>query len=96
MFREELGWFDRGSGLLYTNIFDAMLDAVYYALNGTGYSNVPLLVGEARFSIRRAAGVFGKDFAVVVFASSSVLSLALMTCLYYVRSSLVHVFVSRI
>ncbi|GAQ90957.1 O-Glycosyl hydrolases family 17 protein [Klebsormidium nitens] len=45
MFREELGWFDRGSGLLYTNMFDAMLDAVYYALNGTGYPNMPLLVG---------------------------------------------------
>jgi hypothetical protein len=46
MFREELGWFDRNSGLLYTNIFDAMVDAVYYALNGTGYPNMDLLIGE--------------------------------------------------
>lgn len=48
MFREELGWFDRNSGLLYTNIFDAMVDAVSYALNGTGYPNMDLLIGEVR------------------------------------------------
>jgi hypothetical protein len=40
LFRPNAGVFDRGSGFTYSNLFDAQLDTVYYAMDRLGPSSV--------------------------------------------------------
>ncbi|KAE9622141.1 putative glucan endo-1,3-beta-D-glucosidase [Lupinus albus] len=37
---------DPGTGLVYNNLFDQMIDAVYFAINRLGYPNVPIFIAE--------------------------------------------------
>lgn len=46
MFNQGLGWFDKPSSLFYTNMFDWMVDAVYFALGAAGFPEMELLIGE--------------------------------------------------
>jgi hypothetical protein len=46
MFRDDLGSYDENTGVFYTNLFDKIVDAVYAAMNATGYPDVELLIGE--------------------------------------------------
>jgi hypothetical protein len=46
MFNQGLGWFDKPSSLFYTNMFDWMVDAVYFAMGAAGFPEMELLIGE--------------------------------------------------
>lgn len=46
MFRDDFGSYDENTGVFYTNLFDKIVDAVYAAINATGYPDVELLIGE--------------------------------------------------
>ncbi|KAG6469498.1 hypothetical protein ZIOFF_074221 [Zingiber officinale] len=46
LFKRRPGSRDPGTGLAYTNMFDAMLDAVHTAMNKLGYGDVDIVVGE--------------------------------------------------
>eukprot|EP00249_Psilotum_nudum_P003419 c16805_g1_i1 orf=562-2166(+) len=46
LFRENPGVPDLGSGLRYTNLLDAQIDAVYYAMKATGYEQLGIIVSE--------------------------------------------------
>ncbi|WVZ60316.1 hypothetical protein U9M48_010360 [Paspalum notatum var. saurae] len=46
LFQPNAGRPDAGSGLTYTNMFDAMLDAVRAALDAKGYKDVEIVVAE--------------------------------------------------
>ncbi|KAJ7260529.1 hypothetical protein O6H91_Y407300 [Diphasiastrum complanatum] len=46
LFQPKTGTVDPNSGLVYFNLFDAQVDAVYYALEALGYSNLSLVITE--------------------------------------------------
>lgn len=46
LFRPNSGVFDNATGLNYTNMFDAQLDAVYSAMKKLGYEDVDIVVAE--------------------------------------------------
>ncbi|XP_012462205.1 glucan endo-1,3-beta-glucosidase [Gossypium raimondii] len=46
LFKPNGGVFDAGTGINYTNMFDAQLDAVYTAMKRVGYEDVDLVVAE--------------------------------------------------
>ncbi|XP_039144445.1 glucan endo-1,3-beta-glucosidase-like [Dioscorea cayenensis subsp. rotundata] len=46
LFRPNPGKYDPATGINYTNMFDAQLDAVYAAMNRLGYGDVEIAVGE--------------------------------------------------
>eukprot|EP00249_Psilotum_nudum_P025420 c29859_g1_i1 orf=215-1675(-) len=46
LFRNNPGVIDSNSGLRYTSLFDAQVDAVYYAMNAAGNNQVPVIVSE--------------------------------------------------
>nr|CAB85903.1 beta-1,3 glucanase [Pisum sativum] len=46
LFRPNRGLFDRNTKLLYTNQFDALMDAVHSAMKALGYGDVDIAVGE--------------------------------------------------
>lgn len=46
LFKRKPGLHDPRTGLTYTNMFDAMLDAVHTAMNKLGYGDVEIVVGE--------------------------------------------------
>ncbi|PIA39123.1 hypothetical protein AQUCO_02700361v1 [Aquilegia coerulea] len=46
LFKENSGVFDKNTGKIYTNMFDAQLDAVYSAMKRLGYGDVDIVVAE--------------------------------------------------
>ncbi|XP_059669678.1 glucan endo-1,3-beta-glucosidase-like [Cornus florida] len=46
LFKPNAGVRDPNTGLLYTNIYDQLLDSVYSAMKGLGYGDVEIVVGE--------------------------------------------------
>ncbi|KAI5073265.1 hypothetical protein GOP47_0011278 [Adiantum capillus-veneris] len=46
LFEDSTGTHDANTGLVYYNMFDAQLDAVYFAMAALGYPNVSLVVAE--------------------------------------------------
>ncbi|KAK4768983.1 hypothetical protein SAY86_027133 [Trapa natans] len=46
LFRPNAGVFDSATGINYTNMFDAQMDAVHTAMNRLGYGDVSISVGE--------------------------------------------------
>lgn len=46
LFKPNGGVFDAGTGMNYTNMFDAQLDAVYSAMKRVGYEDVDIVVAE--------------------------------------------------
>lgn len=46
LFKPNGGVFDKATGINYTNMFDAQMDAVYSAMKKVGYGDVDLVVGE--------------------------------------------------
>ncbi|KAL2528592.1 O-Glycosyl hydrolase family 17 protein [Forsythia ovata] len=46
LFKPNGGIFDKATGLSYTNMFDAQLDAVYSAMKRLGYDDVDIVVAE--------------------------------------------------
>ena len=46
LFKPNGGFFDNVTGLNYTNMFDAQLDAVYSAMKKVGYGDVDIVVAE--------------------------------------------------
>ncbi|KAM7259146.1 hypothetical protein ACFE04_014887 [Oxalis oulophora] len=46
LFKPNDGVFDNATGMTYTNMFDAQMDAVYSAMKTIGYEDVELVVGE--------------------------------------------------
>jgi exo-beta-1,3-glucanase (GH17 family) len=46
LFRTNLGVLDYNTKLLYTNMFDAQLDAVYSAMKSLGFEDVAIVIGE--------------------------------------------------
>lgn len=46
LFKPNGGVFDKATGINYTNMFDAQMDAVYSAMKKLGYDDVELVVGE--------------------------------------------------
>ncbi|KAK1587045.1 hypothetical protein Q3G72_008880 [Acer saccharum] len=46
LFKPNGGVFDAATGMNYTNMFDAQLDAVYSAMKKLGYEDVDIVVGE--------------------------------------------------
>ncbi|OWM86706.1 hypothetical protein CDL15_Pgr015742 [Punica granatum] len=46
LFRPNPGVFDPATGINYTNMFDAQMDAVYTAMKRLGYSDVAISIGE--------------------------------------------------
>lgn len=46
LFQDNPGVMDSTTGLLYTNMFDAQMDALYSAMAALGYKNVSILVSE--------------------------------------------------
>ncbi|KAI9124002.1 hypothetical protein K1719_005302 [Acacia pycnantha] len=52
LFQPNSGRIDRNNGLLYTNMFDAQVDAVHSALLGLGYKDVEIVVAETGWPSR--------------------------------------------
>ncbi|PNY14663.1 glucan endo-1,3-beta-glucosidase-like protein [Trifolium pratense] len=46
LFKPNGGVFDKVTGINYTNMFDAQMDAVYSAMKKLGYDDVELIIGE--------------------------------------------------
>ncbi|KAJ4849560.1 hypothetical protein Tsubulata_045806 [Turnera subulata] len=46
LFKRSRGVHDRYTGITYTNMYDAMLDAIYSAMKKLGYGDVNIVVGE--------------------------------------------------
>ncbi|KDP44958.1 hypothetical protein JCGZ_01458 [Jatropha curcas] len=46
LFQPNRGIHDKATGITYTNMFDAMMDAVYSAIKAMGYADVEILVAE--------------------------------------------------
>lgn len=46
LFKPNAGVLDKNTGLKYTNMFDAMMDAVYSAMKALGYGDVEIVVAE--------------------------------------------------
>lgn len=46
LFKRNAGIRDRYTGLRYTNMFDAMMDAMHSAMKASGYGDVNIVVGE--------------------------------------------------
>ncbi|KAK6935849.1 Glycoside hydrolase family 17, partial [Dillenia turbinata] len=46
LFKPNDGVFDKATGMKYTNMFDAQMDAVYSAMKKLGYGDVEIVVGE--------------------------------------------------
>ncbi|KAK7859207.1 glucan endo-1 [Quercus suber] len=46
LFKRNAGILDRYTGLRYTNMFDAMMDAMHSAMKASGYGDVNMVVGE--------------------------------------------------
>ncbi|XP_056165191.1 glucan endo-1,3-beta-glucosidase-like isoform X1 [Syzygium oleosum] len=46
LFKPNAGIFDAATGINYTNMFDAQMDAVYSAMKKVGYEDVEIAVGE--------------------------------------------------
>ncbi|KAL7247505.1 hypothetical protein ACSBR2_002423 [Camellia fascicularis] len=46
LFKPNGGVFDHATGMNYTNMFDAQLDAIYSAMKRLGYDDVDIVVGE--------------------------------------------------
>lgn len=46
LFKRNRGVYDRYTGITYTNMYDAMLDATYSAMRKLGYGDVGIVVGE--------------------------------------------------
>jgi hypothetical protein len=59
VFRPNAGVYDRATGLNYTSMFDAQMDAVYTAMKRLGYGDVQIAVGEAGWPTRAEAGQVG-------------------------------------
>ncbi|KAI5073480.1 hypothetical protein GOP47_0011493 [Adiantum capillus-veneris] len=47
LFRQNAGVTDSNSGLHYSNLFDAQVDAIYGAMKALGYDNIPVVVAES-------------------------------------------------
>lgn len=47
LFRPNAGVSDSNTGLHYTNLFDAQVDAIYYAMKSVGFDNIPVVVAES-------------------------------------------------
>jgi exo-beta-1,3-glucanase (GH17 family) len=46
LFKRNSGIHDKFTGITYTNMFDAMMDALHSAMKAVGYGDVGLVVGE--------------------------------------------------
>ncbi|KAL5054175.1 hypothetical protein RYX36_034857 [Vicia faba] len=46
LFRGNFTTIDPGSGLIYRNLLDQMLDSIIFAMSKLGYSNIPLIISE--------------------------------------------------
>ena len=46
LFNGNLEQIDRGSGLVYTNLLDEMLDSFIFAMAKLGYTNIRLVISE--------------------------------------------------
>ncbi|KAE9622137.1 putative glucan endo-1,3-beta-D-glucosidase [Lupinus albus] len=52
---------DPGTGLVYSNLFDQMIDAVYFALNRLGYPKVPIFIAETGWPNSGDSNQFGAN-----------------------------------
>lgn len=46
LFKPNAGVLDKNTGMRYTKMFDAMIDAVYSAMKALGYGDVEMVVAE--------------------------------------------------
>ncbi|OAY83450.1 Glucan endo-1,3-beta-glucosidase, partial [Ananas comosus] len=63
LFRPNPGMRDPFTGITYTNMFDAQLDAVYSAMNRLGYGDVAIAVGETGWPTAAEPGQIGVSAA---------------------------------
>ncbi|XVF51034.1 hypothetical protein PTKIN_Ptkin04bG0151100 [Pterospermum kingtungense] len=61
LFRPNAGVFDENTGLLYTNMLDAQLDAIYSAMKYLGFNDVEIVIGETGWPSMGDSAQIGVD-----------------------------------